>query len=673
MSRCSPKFIFAIFSSISNLHPSEAFSFHSSLLRVLDDCNRAEEMMCAILTDNTDRTSRAGQPNVRDPFIVASSNSCGVHLSAALHMAGCNALSLLLRPLVQTIASEQAWFEIDPDHTEQDESIEANIGNLERACQWFLDTILVGLKDIPNSCRQLLALVASCFRDQGLKAMCQAASLCYFSQLVIPFITNPLSLHSPPEKQAVITARSSRAFKYIAEALAAVASNAPFDTNAGGLSKHMSAVNSFIIRNAPRTLVAFELVTSAPSTPSTPRNSTMPETSCELSEIDDTRLIYSVLSSRRDFLESWLSAQELQDDLALLAELCGPTNNMNSVFPMTSFEQQARLVAADSSDSDSSDPASGSSSLDHDAVRSAIPSFSDSSFHFNETNTGCREEASATGSSAAALTPSGTCENTNMKLRIHASNHDEVSDECRSLSPVSLLVQSHTGVLPPPSPSSHLKSRSATNKYALEAGRSTFSKGVAAFSGNGDSHSIPQQNGTDELEDLLQHQIMSDYQTKGHLQQTNASPQRQQRVSELQLKKPLVQDTVLRLPLTPPQLLSILPECGESLVGVIRPQATRILPAAAGASSEGAMQQHLHQQHLISSLSADSSEISSTKSLSVSSSARDSPKMLTYPEVVSSERLGVSLKRNSHGMLCIRRVRSNSSCYGDDRFGLRFH
>ena len=34
----------------------------------------------------------------------------------------------------------------------------------ERACQWFLDTILLGLKDIPFSCRQLLAAVASCFR-----------------------------------------------------------------------------------------------------------------------------------------------------------------------------------------------------------------------------------------------------------------------------------------------------------------------------------------------------------------------------------------------------------------------------------------------------------------------------------------------------------------------------
>ena len=34
----------------------------------------------------------------------------------------------------------------------------------ERACQWFLDTILLGLKDIPYSCRQLLAAVASCFR-----------------------------------------------------------------------------------------------------------------------------------------------------------------------------------------------------------------------------------------------------------------------------------------------------------------------------------------------------------------------------------------------------------------------------------------------------------------------------------------------------------------------------
>ena len=52
----------------------------------------------------------------------------------------------------------------------------------------------------------------------------------------------------------------TRNLRYVAEALRAVASSAPFDPEASARSKCMSAVNSFVTRNAPRTLVAFGAV-----------------------------------------------------------------------------------------------------------------------------------------------------------------------------------------------------------------------------------------------------------------------------------------------------------------------------------------------------------------------------------------------------------------------------
>ena len=91
MSRCSSKFISAFLSSLTNLETTAVRSIHAALLRLLDDCSRATDVICdnimaAAAADMW--VSSTNSKNEANTFIVASTNACGIQLSVSLHMTG---------------------------------------------------------------------------------------------------------------------------------------------------------------------------------------------------------------------------------------------------------------------------------------------------------------------------------------------------------------------------------------------------------------------------------------------------------------------------------------------------------------------------------------------------------------------------------------------------------
>jgi hypothetical protein len=672
-------------------------------------------------------------------------------------MAAAPAMLRLLRPLLLTIASEQAWFEIDPDHAEEGESVDANTGNLERACQWFLDTILVSLKDIPHACRHLLAAVASCFADQGLKIMCQAASLCFFCQLVIPCILSPLSaVSSGLDDEISLTGRSRRALVYIAEAIRAVASSAPFDTNTPGRSKCMGVINSFIIRNAPRTLVAFENVISLP-TPSTPRTSALNECSCNAHENDDMLLVSTVLAKRRVFIESWLVSQGLDEDLELLLELSSGykeamVGDGDALAAFTQSQHESMFPELPTAHSPASPPRHSASAAaqalathfqvtaahnqEHDATEQPQDLLVSTSLSHAGSDV-CPSEDSAVSNASASVAASAAAAALSSAAVAAASGSFSVfrddgstrmtgmaSAEHASLSPVSFLIQSHTGVLPPTSPISrppqtppHVLQQRSSFEAARAVSLQQHAPRVAehqviagaCIGAAGIDVEAQQRSETEELEILLQRQLLTEqlqYQQQ-HQSQSNRQqqlmtcdgkdgPSTERHVSratslapdpsnthqqQLDLEDhisesdhhpyaphqdPLSNNRIRRIPLSPSLTPPIMAQSNVAYPEVIRPQATRLSSRLHGSTEESPLGGTLLQRQYIDpstsgqSISPKPPQLAHYVSAAPASFEHAHGSHLNQPLAG----IGVTLKRNSLSNICVRRVCNGGHSHG---------
>jgi hypothetical protein len=590
-----------------------------------------------------------------------------------------------------TIASEQAWFEINPAHVEAGENIDANLGNLERACQWFLDTTLMGLADPPPTLRQLLSTVASCFRQQGLKAMCQAASLCFFCQLILPLITHPDASLLPPDHVG-LSPRSSRAFVYIAESLRAVVSNAPFDTQLSAGNGFMSVMNSFVVRNAPKTLVAFEHIITLPASQSGRSSAILSDEGCAVDEADDLRLISNLVADRRDFFESWLVAQGLSEDLALLKATEFTPSDKG--YASTMHRHYEHAIQKSENSRESSSP-SGSDSLDNhsDGSPDEIP------VSLAPT---CDDESQSTYASSTALSLSTSVSNAihtvaaahTFTLASSTADTDAlqiaggdaaasrlatqtISVEESSLSPVSFLVQSHIGVVPPSSPLSRTYQAAHGHVYQpsdkVASGNARVAKALAADTGSYSNPAVKSENvlvessgdevklrnEAEELELLLQHQLLSERTAQhGHRHQPHSlQPHSVQLLQDENTadnttahhghNHQIAQHHVLRIP---DLSRHTLPEFSETafFADVIKPLATRPShpPSLSAKSTVEALKP--------SNTHASTQQVARLQPQS-SSSAHDG---------VPLAGVGVTLKRNSQGALCVRRVRTDGPSQG---------
>ena len=683
----------AFLSSFSSLNPAVAFSVHSALLRVLDDCDRVADSVCSVITDALVQEYGFSSRNSAacDPFVVASSNACGAHLSSALRMTAANHFTRILHPLITTIASEQAWFEIDPAHAEAGENVDANLGNLERAAQWFLDTILMGLADSPPAFRQLLSTVASCFRQQGLKAMCQSASLCFFCQLILPLITHPHASLLPPADDHGLSPRSRRAFVYISECLRAVVSNAPFDTKSSAENGFMSVMNSFVVRNAPKTLVAFEHVITLPTNHSSSRSSAiLSEEICSVDEAEDLRLIANLVADRREFFESWLVAQGLLDDLALLkATELKHSDVGGKVYSSTLHQHHEHSIQKSKTSRESSSP-SGSDSLDNhsdgcsdEICVSFAPACDDESQSIKVSSTAISPTSSVLNAahSSPAVSPSHAPD-----LAVSSVNTDapqiaaasclaaqSISVEGSSLSPVSFLVQSHIGVLPPSSPLSRtsqaahgrvyqssdiIPSRNALVAKAFAANTAGYTNpavepGTTLLDSGGDEVKLRKE--AEELELLLQHQLLSERTAHhGHNQQPHSVQRIQDENPDGNLSAhhghnhQITQHHVLRIPDASSR--HTLPEFSEMafFADVIKPLATR--PS--------------HPPSLSVESTVEAPKPSNTNASTQQVARLQAPSSCSAHEAAPLAGVGFTLKRNSQGALCVRRVRTDGPSHG---------
>ena len=139
-------------------------------------------------------------------------------------------------------------------------------------------------------------------------------------------------------------------------------------------------------------------------------------------------------------------------------------------------------------------------------------------------------------------------------------------------------------------------------------------------------------------------------------------------------ENPHVDHHLLRVPLTPPHAAPLFPNIQRSVVNVIKPHVTR--HTSQSSVSEGThmhapvaiIQQHqlplhhtqlpLHDglsQHDAASFSASHQTPAVPSSLNASASVADQP----------LAGIGLTLKRNSRGVLCVRRMLPNGPCHGD--------
>ena len=163
----------------------------------------------------------------------------------------------------------------------------------------------------------------------------------------------------------------------------------------------MSVMNSFVVRNAPKTLVAFEHVITLPASQSGRSSAIMSDEGCAVDEADDLRLISNLVADRRDFFESWLVAQGLSEDMALLKATEFPPSDKGCASTMHRHYKHAIQKSENSRESSSP---SGSDSLDNhsDGSPDEIP------VSLAPT---CDDESQSTNASSTALSLSTSVSN----------------------------------------------------------------------------------------------------------------------------------------------------------------------------------------------------------------------------------------------------------------------
>jgi hypothetical protein len=377
---------------------------------------------------------------------------------------------------------------------------------------------------------------------------------------------------------------------------------------------------------------------------------------------------------RKEYIGSWLSAQGLNDDLALMAELFGPLHTEDLMFPKAGPGDQSQIVGSDTSDGDISDSTSvcTDGALNHIFGARNAPFASASAAPPPESLTAspsaCGPEciAASPAASAAAHAPGASAcvfEQSDMR----PDDRYTVSADTSSLSPVSFLVQSHTGILPPVSPLSR-QHQNVTKSHVQDAGVVAASRQISHFPEITEVRLVGQKQESDELEALLQHQLLSEHRKK--FQQQQQQQQQQQRKVDIppqvhpdrdiqnQQQLHIAQHTILRVPLTPPQLLATFVSAETGIVDVIKPHATRLASASASGSLED---QQYQQQLLMHSIRTKPLDAEYARKSNGSSTAGQLP---GSPEEWSSLGVGIKLKRNGRGMLSVRAVDPRSSCHG---------
>jgi hypothetical protein len=452
-------------------------------------------------------------------------------------------------------------------------------------------------------------------------------------------------------------------------------------------------MNSFVVRNAPKTLVAFEHVITLPASQSGRSSAIMSDEGCAVDEADDLRQISNLVADRRDFFESWLVAQGLSQDLALLKAT--EFTHSDKGCASTLHRHYEHAIQKSENSRESSSP-SGSDSLDNHSDGSTdeipvslAPTCDDESQSTNASITALSlgtsvSNAAHTVATAHTSTPAVSSADTDA-LQIAggdaAASHlatQSISVEESSLSPVSFLVQSHIGVVPPSSPLSRTSQAAHAHVYqpsdkvasgnarvakALAAGAGSYSnpavksENVLVVESSGDE--VKLRNEAEELELLLQHQLLSERTAQhGHGHQPHSfQPQSVQLVQD---ENPadntaahhghnhqIAQHHVLRIP---DSSRHTLPEFSETAVfaDVIKPLATR--PS--------------HPPSLSAKSTVEALQPSNTNALTQQVARLPPQSSSSAHDGVPLAGIGVTLKRNSQGALCVRRVRTDGPSQG---------
>eukprot|EP00960_Hanusia_phi_P046944 758123-Hanusia_phi.AAC.3 len=221
LQRCRPRIIemlstpdFAVSSAILDVNFStsseldqQAVSF--PLLRLLDDLDLCVPFVKYMISNELPRGS--SETTLFNVPSVASS-LC----AAACQMTGDEYLNLTLRPLVDQICSGEADFEVDMQHITAEESYEVNLDNLTKAVQWFLDTVIISIGDVPPLLRTIATHVYNLLGEKRRPEAQKVVGCFFLKNYICPAVRSPHLFHLTSRS---VDERSGRALAVIGSAM----------------------------------------------------------------------------------------------------------------------------------------------------------------------------------------------------------------------------------------------------------------------------------------------------------------------------------------------------------------------------------------------------------------------------------------------------------------------
>ena len=191
-----------------------------SLLRLLDDLDLCVPLLKVAVSRELPRHHGSTPP--AHPALFRTPSLAGALCASALHMSGEWFLNASLGPLVAEVTGGEADFEIDEALLDNANELPANLENLCKALQWFLDTLVEASRDTPALLRQLCAHIYSAAGPQERHmARCVAGSL-LMDAFVCAALRDPRCLGRGPHTAHVADLKAQRALEQLARALSRV-------------------------------------------------------------------------------------------------------------------------------------------------------------------------------------------------------------------------------------------------------------------------------------------------------------------------------------------------------------------------------------------------------------------------------------------------------------------
>ncbi|EKX52971.1 hypothetical protein GUITHDRAFT_101422 [Guillardia theta CCMP2712] len=221
LQRCRPKIIeilsmpdFAVSSALLDVHfttssEPDLVAVACPLLRILDDLDLCVPFIKFMISNELPKGSS-------ETTLFQVPSVAGSLCDAACQMVAEEYLHMTLHPLIEQICSGEADFEVDMQHITADESYEVNLDNLTKAIQWFFDTVIISISDVPPLLRTISTHIYNILGARRRSEAQRAVGYFFLGNYICPAIRDPLRFSLTTRH---VDERSARALAVIGSAM----------------------------------------------------------------------------------------------------------------------------------------------------------------------------------------------------------------------------------------------------------------------------------------------------------------------------------------------------------------------------------------------------------------------------------------------------------------------